>query len=622
MPLVAGTCCPKNIQGCEDVWHATEATLYRKHNEKTRPVKDRLALLYKFIRRIGGWATDDPRVAIKDRTPEDAVKTYSEMCLAYHWNSEHNIRANKKYLASALLVLPNGCGASLATALHSDYCQTSAASKVVVHNPDSHRTSFTIHECLSAKLRKECGPDHPHYLLIGDLMGDMLIKLKSASHHHLSQIANFFCVLWLGHQTKEGEPIWHPQTPSTSKEMRRLIREIPIGTVLKHYEDVTKNKITPDHFNRQARWINIAHCQILHNVPVSQQLRIPKGSWFVTVGNKRSFDGGSSGGETSGYSTAGSGSNPDSGDNRKEKKGLLSLSALKRRMCADSDRSMGVFKAKEMDEIFRCSQGLLERLVVYLAFSTGLRAGGIARIRLPTNMQAIAYHRGHRIKPVEIDEHMNTIEKYGADRRFRLRQAGRILVADWLNYLRPKVDSPFLFPATRCSDPRKGFEPMATNTLRKVFMDVCARAGVQGSHVHLHTCRHTLIHWMKGEGCTWEDIAQWIGHSDPSITIKAYGKLSMTEKEVGIPDHIIGVSSDDQKGEYRAITRLMGNPWPFTPEQWEGLPLPIQAAPDTGRPRQHDMAAKNARKQGYADTIQRLHKRPRTGGLADPPPGT
>ena len=47
---------------------------------------------------------------------------------------------------------------------------------------------------------------------------------------------------------------------------------------------------------------------------------------------------------------------------------------------------------------------------------------------------------------------------------------------------------------------------------------LCDRAGVTGSHVHMHAIRRTVISRLLDCGNTLSAVSSWIGHSSPTMT--------------------------------------------------------------------------------------------------------
>ncbi len=61
--------------------------------------------------------------------------------------------------------------------------------------------------------------------------------------------------------------------------------------------------------------------------------------------------------------------------------------------------------------------------------------------------------------------------------------------------------------------------------IRKAFMRAVARAGL-GKDVTPHVLRHTAAVWMAENETPMEEIAQYLGHTDPGITFRVYARYS------------------------------------------------------------------------------------------------
>lgn len=62
--------------------------------------------------------------------------------------------------------------------------------------------------------------------------------------------------------------------------------------------------------------------------------------------------------------------------------------------------------------------------------------------------------------------------------------------------------------------------------IKKGFAGAVARAGLED--VTPHDLRHTAAVWMAEDGVSFEEIAQYLGHSSPRITYQVYARFSPT----------------------------------------------------------------------------------------------
>lgn len=63
-------------------------------------------------------------------------------------------------------------------------------------------------------------------------------------------------------------------------------------------------------------------------------------------------------------------------------------------------------------------------------------------------------------------------------------------------------------------------------SVKKGFAAACRRAGIEG--VSPHILRHTAAVWMAEAGVSMDEIASYLGHSDPRLTYRVYAKFSPT----------------------------------------------------------------------------------------------
>jgi len=60
--------------------------------------------------------------------------------------------------------------------------------------------------------------------------------------------------------------------------------------------------------------------------------------------------------------------------------------------------------------------------------------------------------------------------------------------------------------------------------IKKGFTASAMRAGL--NDVTPHDLRHTAAVWMAESGVSMPEIAQYLGHTDPSITFRVYARFS------------------------------------------------------------------------------------------------
>jgi len=152
-----------------------------------------------------------------------------------------------------------------------------------------------------------------------------------------------------------------------------------------------------------------------------------------------------------------------------------------------------------------------------LLLTTGLRIGGLARIKLA----GIADMEGTQYK---IRATGRTTEKGGGQHTFRIHSSIRKMMDKWIRYGRPASPSEYLFPG-------KNGGHISTSALRKTFYQWCEDAGlkakgtgVKGTEYHPHALRHSVAQILKDLGNDIIFIQRFLGHASPATTQAFYTK--------------------------------------------------------------------------------------------------
>ena len=64
------------------------------------------------------------------------------------------------------------------------------------------------------------------------------------------------------------------------------------------------------------------------------------------------------------------------------------------------------------------------------------------------------------------------------------------------------------------------------SSIKKGFRAACDRAGIDDATPHV--LRHTAASWMAEAGVSMDEIAQFLGHTNPSVTYRVYARFSPT----------------------------------------------------------------------------------------------
>lgn len=180
----------------------------------------------------------------------------------------------------------------------------------------------------------------------------------------------------------------------------------------------------------------------------------------------------------------------------------------------DDDGDKDVLTPKQQENIWKSCETNLEKLLISLLFTTGMRVGGLCNIKIID-----VYDKTNNT----IRDYGSTLEKRGKTRRFPIFDMVKKPLAEWIeeNHM---IDTIYLFPNAR--DPKK---PKSTMTFQTMFKDIAKRAGYEGEEVHIHSARHSVARNLLEAGNTMDDIGKYLGHANPATTAKFYANLSTKE---------------------------------------------------------------------------------------------
>ena len=209
------------------------------------------------------------------------------------------------------------------------------------------------------------------------------------------------------------------------------------------------------------------------------------------------------------------------------------------------------FTAAEVRAILEAAVSTLERLIVLLFLTTGVRIGGLTRLRTGGKKKFLHI--------TEVPATLRTLEKNGRMHTVFLTPACRTLVVDY--HRQVPSGSDYLFPS-----PRIPSHPISTSFVWKLCQRLLHRAGIRGPHAHPHTFRHTLIHLMYMGGTPFDHIAKFVGHANPNITSQVYGRLryaDMLSAIRGVPFlQDVSTTLQEHREEWIQLGHLLRDPWP------------------------------------------------------------
>jgi len=191
-----------------------------------------------------------------------------------------------------------------------------------------------------------------------------------------------------------------------------------------------------------------------------------------------------------------------------------------------SDEDEHRFTPEEMDAIYQeAKKDARAELIILLFVTTGMRIGGLVNIR----MEDVC-----RLEPggeVTVFKKGRTLTKGSKIFTFHIPDRVRFAMWNWIVNERPVlVNNPFLFPGMT-------ERHITTSAIRQLIKKTAERAGVEGSHVHPHSFRHTYAHMLLESGNNIGTVSKMLGHSTSSVTEQFYLKESQSQvvKRANIP---------------------------------------------------------------------------------------
>ena len=463
---------------------------------------------------------------------EHATLVWAHMCQAAKW-STHYQRTVQRRLAHALWYVVQAVAVVIDPAV-----------RARTHTPTVETDGgflFNVHGVLPRPVRAL--PDHHvRYRTLTRLVLGIVPHLRAVSKPCLQRTARtldrILCATgW------DTDP-WHVLAERTAEEW------------LCAYERAhpTPSSIGFTLFKRDMRTLSIVYEHVLGH---KASLPIPR-SATASYGTKSV--GVSFGASSSSSSSSSSSAATDAAAQRLRLR--TKMGDMRRILCRHANGTTGdhevqtAFTPGEVERILQAAATPLERLVIALLLSTGLRIGGLARLRVPCGIPVGGMPRG-RDAPATLV----TVEKGSRTRTVQLSHSVRRSLV-----MRVPASTPhYVFPG------RGGRGHGSPRAMWAVCHRIFERAEVTGAHVHPHTLRHTVVHllYLAG-GMTFEQIAKWLGHSNPGLTSSVYGRIQSLELHSMVPfaDTMV---AEEVRTRWKGLAQRVQYPFPFPYEDWSGL---------------------------------------------------
>lgn len=451
--------------------------------------------------------------------------------------------------------------------------------------PRSHQTTVSLHEVLPLCVRR-LSSNTMEYQITIKVVDEMAQHLQSVSKTHLQAVASF-----LHRILHDSSPAYNINNPIASLRMR------PAAYWVERFASLYSSRpsMAFAQFRRLIRLLSIFHGKVIcPNAKVT--IPVPRAS-----GGRIPAPSSSTSGATS--SSLASTVSEEDEEHRRDRQRLRDLIYQTRSQIAHDDDSNNhhdrvyAFRDDEVKRIVHAADSHLERLVILLLLTTGLRLGGLCRLQWKGSLPA-----GCPRHATDVPTVLSTVEKGNRVRNITINNTCRMLIARWCVDGRPQIligeaADRFVFPSSRLPN-----RCMSTRYAARVCNDVLTRANVHGPHAHPHSFRHTVVQMLHLNGMSFETIARWIGHRNPSTTSGVYGRLAHNDLQATLGKHVSFIQCEDVNLEerWRSIASLLNKPYTFGDHETIATPSPVYRPPAQTKRRQlvHDTLAYAALSNG------------------------
>lgn len=415
---------------------------------------------------------------------------------------------------------------------------------------------FNLHDCIPKRIRSEYKQNQTEYSLLDRLGREFAEYLSSVSKGHMQRILVFLDMIILKEPALVRSNGAYQDIETQWSDLRHISPEQWLDAYLTKRKQTGPCSFTV--FTMEIRFLRILHEKVL-NSHKKQLVTIPKigasGCW--TTADGENDDNLNSSGSSFGSSASSSEEEASARNERKKLKGLLAK--IQNEVCQQKREESCTFDL-DPDEVrrsLRAADTRLERLVVVLFMTWGLRIGGLCRLQLTGESNCLSIRQASDVPVMLI-----TTEKNQKIRRIGpLNEICKHLIAEWCTLDRPSVSNAYIFPSSSGKYPH-----MSTSRIWRLCNTIFVRAGLDTakSNIHPHAFRHTVVHMMYQCGASFEAIAKWIGHSNVKTTSNVYGRLRQEETNDLISKvcpHMAASASNGSVERWKELARFLQNPF-------------------------------------------------------------
>jgi integrase len=208
----------------------------------------------------------------------------------------------------------------------------------------------------------------------------------------------------------------------------------------------------------------------------------------------------------------------------------------------NKDGDKDFLSPKQQEDIWHACENTMEKLVIALLFTTGLRVGGLCNIKRKDV---------YDFDTNTVKDYGSTLEKGNKIRRFPIFGMVKEPLLKYINDTH-MVQSDYLFFNERDHKRNKN-----TSYFQNLFKQIANKAGYTGPEIHVHACRHSVARNLLETGNSMEDIGKYLGHSNPATTAKFYANLSI--KETVDRMNMTSLGGENNKNTYKPQVPMFEN---------------------------------------------------------------
>lgn len=244
---------------------------------------------------------------------------------------------------------------------------------------------------------------------------------------------------------------------------------------------------------------------------------------------------------------------------------------LQKRKQTQDENAARSLEPSDIRTLLESASTSLQKFVIVLFLTTGLRIGGLARLSFPTDHK----HPICTVKRAwQTPTTLTTIEKGGKTRKINMNTTCRLLLARWCSEERPRSEVPYVFVVGR--DVLYNAEVVANRVIRPAVVHTW-RVAKLTTPPCTSVFRHTVIQMLFMNGMNFEAIAKWIGHRHAATTAGVYCRLkhedvdALVQSVPLLPSGQRPAYEDGRLALWRDVARYVRKPYRFDPEEYEKL---------------------------------------------------